>query len=349
MTMSAGTREIIDMAGRRVVIPDPIETIYAPSPYGFTLLCSIVPEKLPGVLQPMQSEEMRFLPPCLHHLPVIGMLPNIDLIAAARPDLMVIWADKKKPFHKKSEDACNSLGIPFVYVIMEDLVDLRDYPEAYAFLGRILGCEALTAPKAEYCRQTLRDVEATLQQIPPERRPRVYYAEGRDGLATEFDDSLHAHLLKVAGDVNVHRGQIQTHAGMEKVTIDEVAAADPDVIIAMDKVFFADVFQNPAWNKVKAVRDRRVHLIPSLPFNWFDRPPSFMRFPGLKWLMKLIYPDYFNVDMIEETRHFFSLFLNVSISSVDAAELLGQPTRHHITGLKSHRYSGSLKPAGRQS
>jgi len=337
-------REIVDMAGRHVMIPDTIKTVYAPSPYGFTMLCTVAPDMLPGLLQPLQHKELRFLPTCLHKLPVIGMLPEVAPLAEARPDLVIVWAEKSKPYHKKSEDALNSIGIPFVYVTMGDLVDLRDYPAAYEFIGQVLGRPDRAAELSAFCRQTILETEAVLQKIPLEKRPRVYYAEGRDGLATEFDDSLHAHLLKLAGDVNLHRGKIQTHAGMEKVTIGQVAAAGPDVILAFDQAFFADVFTDPVWKAVKAVQNGRVHLIPSLPFNWFDRPPSFMRFIGLKWLMNLLYPEIYQIDMIEETRHFFNLFMGISITADDAALLINQAGRHRTTGLAPHRYPDSLKP-----
>lgn len=41
-------REITDMAGRKVILPDVIKTAYAPSPYGFAILYSVAPETLPG-------------------------------------------------------------------------------------------------------------------------------------------------------------------------------------------------------------------------------------------------------------------------------------------------------------
>ena len=341
---SSAGREIVDMAGRQLTIPATVRSIYAPSPYGFTMLCTIAPDLLPGLLQPLQHKELRFLPACLHQLPIIGMLPEVGPLSKARPDLVIVWAEKSKPFHKKSEDALNSIGLPFVYVTMGDLVDLHDYPAAYEFIGRLLNREDRAAELSSYCRQTLHETATALSKIPLKMRPRVYYAEGKDGLATEFDDSLHAHLLKLAGDVNLHRGKIQTHAGMEKVTIGQVADSGPDVILAFDQAFFADVFTDPNWKAVKAVQNGRVHLIPSLPFNWFDRPPSFMRFIGLKWLMNLLYPEICQIDMIEETRHFFNLFMGVSISADDAALLINQAGRHQTTGLAPHRYPNSLKP-----
>ncbi|MDD3146823.1 MAG: ABC transporter substrate-binding protein, partial [Candidatus Riflebacteria bacterium] len=276
-------REIIDMAGRQTTIPAKIKTIYSASYYGFTALCSIAPEMLPGLLQPLSDMSLKFLPSCLAGLPVIGMLPDTAGLERARPDLVVVWAETAKPFHKKSEDALNALNIPFVYVTMGDLANLPDYPDAYDFLGRLLNMSERTDTLASYCRQTLSEVETLVSMVPVKDRPRVYYAEGPEGLATEYDDSLHAHLLKLAGDVNVFRGKTTTHAGMEKVTIEQVAAADPDVIIALDRAFVANVGKDPAWKKVRAVREQRVLVIPSLPCNWFDRPPCFMRFIGLKW------------------------------------------------------------------
>jgi iron complex transport system substrate-binding protein len=62
------------------------------------------------------------------------------------------------------------------------------------------------------------------------------------------------------------------------------------------------------------VKNKRVHLIPDEPINWFDRPPSFMRFIGLKWVMNLLYPNEYRIDMVKEARDFYRLFLGVDLS-----------------------------------
>jgi iron complex transport system substrate-binding protein len=80
--------------------------------------------------------------------------------------------------------------------------------------------------------------------------------------------------------------------------------------------------KDPAWSGIRAVRDGRVHLIPRTPFNWFDRPPSFMRILGLKWLMSILYPREYTVDLIQETREFYSLFLSVPLSAEDAKRII---------------------------
>jgi iron complex transport system substrate-binding protein len=322
VTGEAQARQIVDMAGRRVTVPDVIKTAYAPSPYGYTMLYSVAPEKLAGLMYPVKEEDKKYLHPAIHGKPVIGRLKNVEALVKARPDVIIVWGDKKNPIHKPSEEALAHLGIPYVYVTVGDLADLPDYPAAYAFLGRLLGKEERTARESAYCRHALAEVEAVVGKIPKERRPRVYLAEGKDGLRSECDDSLHVHLLKLAGDLDVHRCHTSCHKGYEPVTLEQVAAYNPDVILAQDKGFFETVRTDPAWSEIKAVRDGRVYLIPKQPFNWFDRPPSFMRILGLKWLMTRLYPQDYRIDLTAETVAFFKLFLSVDITPEDAEKLI---------------------------
>ena len=321
---SALGREITDMAGRKVIVPDIIKKAYAPSPYGFAILYSVAPETLAGVMFPIRDADKPYLLPHVHDLPVIGKLSNTDALVETNPDVLIIWGDKHAPIHKRSEERLSKLNIPYVYVTVGDLADLADYPEAYAFLGRLFGKEEKTAKLAAWCRQALDETAATVNVIPQVQRPKVYYAEGKDGLSTECDDSLHVHLLRLAGDVNVHRGHTSCHMGLEPVTIDQVNAYDPDVIIAQDKDFVTAVQNDPKWKNIKAVRDKRVHLIPRVPFNWFDRPPSFMRILGLKWLMHRLYPKTYKVDLVKEAQDFYGLFLGVSLSVEEARQIIGR-------------------------
>ena len=137
----------------------------------------------------------------------------------------------------------------------------------------------------------------------------MYLAEGKDGLRTECDDSLHVHLLKLAGDLNVHRCHTSCHKGYEPVTLEQVTAYNPDVIIAQDRDFFEKVQSDAAWSKIKAVREGRVYMVPKQPFNWFDRPPSFMRILGLKWLMTRLYPNDYRIDLTARQSLFSTFFL----------------------------------------
>jgi iron complex transport system substrate-binding protein len=97
---------------------------------------------------------------------------------------------------------------------------------------------------------------------------------------------------------------------------------DPEVIIVQEKIFYDEIYNKPLWANINAVKNKRVHMIPRSPFNWFDRPPSFMRILGLQWTMSHIYPDTFNIDIKQETKKFYKLFLGVDITDEQVNSIL---------------------------
>jgi iron complex transport system substrate-binding protein len=321
----AVAREITDMAGHMVTLPDSIRKVYAPSPYGSYIMYSVDPSMLSGLNLPIKDEDRKYFPKEVQGLPLIGslggqgMAANIEVLLKAKPDLLIMWSAKRSAINAKTEETLKKLNVPFVYAVAENLYD---YPAVYRFLGKILGREEKTERLASYCQKTLADAKATVDRIPVAKRPTVYYAEGVDGLSTECDDSIHVELLRMAGDTNVHRCHTSSHMGMEKVSLEQVMLYNPDVIVAQEKTFFDKVPGDPRWQAIKAVKEGRVYLIPRAPFNWFDRPPSFMRILGLKWLVGCLYPAEQKGDMVKEAKEFYKLFLGVDLSNTEIENIM---------------------------
>jgi iron complex transport system substrate-binding protein len=74
---------------------------------------------------------------------------------------------------------------------------------------------------------------------------------------------------------------------------------------------------------VRAVKDGKIHLAPSLPWGWIDAPPSLNRLIGLKWLLRAFYPDQAKSDLRGDMRAFYSLFYAVTLSEAQLDRLLG--------------------------
>ena len=227
---SARAREITDMAGRKVSIPDTIRKVYAPSPYGSYALYSIDPSLVSGLIFPIKEEDKKYVGRSLRDLPVIGSLfgqgqtANIEVLLKARPDLIVMWSAQKSAINEKTEETLKKLNVPYVYAVTESLYE---YPAVYRFLGKVLGREERTEKLASYCQKTLAEAKAAVGRVPVEARPAVYYAEGVDGLSTECNDSIHVELLRIAGDRDVHRCHTSSHMGMEKVSLEQVMHIQP--------------------------------------------------------------------------------------------------------------------------
>ena len=64
-------------------------------------------------------------------------------------------------------------------------------------------------------------------------------------------------------------------------------AWNPDVVVTIDRTFYANVRRDPLWRGLEAVRAGRVYLSPNVPFGWIDFPPSINRLIGLRWLGRM--------------------------------------------------------------
>ncbi|OPY68494.1 MAG: High-affinity heme uptake system protein IsdE precursor [Syntrophorhabdaceae bacterium PtaU1.Bin034] len=315
LALNVWPREITDMAGRRVIVPDIIRRAYSSSPPVTYLITAIDPTLLVGLNFPIAEGGKEYLPKCMHSLPVLGgffgkgRTANIEMIMKAKPDVIVMGGPKTSSMTEKYESTLKNLGIPFVYVYFDTVAD---YTEAFRFLGQLFNKEERTARLGKYGKDVLAEIGQTVEAIPADRRPRVYYAEDKDGLATDCDRSYHAELINLVGARNVHRCTPKDTMGMERISFEQVVLYNPEVILVKEEEFFRKIFRDPGWRRIKAVREKRVYLIPGIPFNWFDRPPSFMRFLGVQWLMNCLYPQHYGKDMIKETGAFYRLFLGVA-------------------------------------
>jgi iron complex transport system substrate-binding protein len=282
--------EIQDMRGRKVTLPERIEKVFATSPPGTYLVYAIDPQLLVGLNFPLWDNEKKYTVPRLQTLPVIGgtvgmgRTINQEVLLKAKPDVIVVWDWNDTGINAEYETIFRRMRIPWVYVKANSVAD---WPEALAFMGKLLGREARGRELQAMATQMLGAVKAAVEALPKKAGPTIYYAEGADGLSTEGRGSFHTELIEVVGARNVHQGKILQGYGMEHVSLEQVMNDDPDVILIKEKAFYDAIFKEPRWKSLRAVREHRAFLIPHQPFNWFDRPPSFMRLLGAEWLFSV--------------------------------------------------------------
>ena len=171
---------------------------------------------------------------------------------------------------------------------------------------------------ARYADDTLKTINGRTAAIAPSNRPRVYYARGPRGLITGLGGSINVETIELLAQ-NVAGGN---NGGLANVSIEQVLLWNPDVIITIDQDFAANVYNDPSWASMNAVRNRRVHLSPKIPFGWVDFPPSVNRLIGLWWLAKILYPDRFQEDMRALTRDFYTMFYHRTPSEAQIDHVL---------------------------
>jgi len=321
--------EIEDMAGRTVSISAKVEKAFSTSPTGTILLYSLNPEKVLGWNYVLREGEKRFIDEKYHSLPNLGGAGkeaiNVEEILKMDPDLLIIMEELDEGSISKAEEMEEQMGKP---VLLLD-TDLNRLDEAYNILGKASGEEKRGEELTKYCKETMEDVEKKASLI--EEKVSVYYAEGPKGLETEPSGSWHAELIDIVGGVNVAEVAIKGDKGKSEVSIEQLLKWNPDIIISWDDErggYYSEIFKDPTWKDIKAVKNKEVYEIPNRPFNWFDRPPSVNRILGVKWIGNLLYPQVFDYNMEDEVKEFYQKFYHYQLSEEEIEGLLENSTRH---------------------
>ena len=270
VAMPGLARTVTDMLGRTVTVPDRIERVFGSAPPLNVLLHAVAPEAMVGVSFPIPEPAGRYFPPSVRKLPVVGGIfgmgqqMNAETVLALRPDVALAW---QSPFidRERIESAFAKMGVPVVFIRLDDL---DDWPAALRFAGRLLGREAAAENKAADIEQVLQRLRAAVAAVPSEGRPRVYYAEGADGLATDCHRSFHTEAIELAGGYNVYRCTPKDHMGMERISLEQVLAFNPEVILVQEPAAMAAIGADPRWAAISAVQSGRIPFVPRWPHNW---------------------------------------------------------------------------------
>lgn len=314
---TADSREITDMAGRKVTVPAEIDSVFSANPVSAIYLYTLVPDKLLGWNYELNDIEKSIILEQYHDLPNFGMGDeiNYEAVIAANPTIAVSVGTINDAMISDCDALSESLGIPVIAVDG----DLTAAPEAYRFMGNLFGMEEQAEELAAYAEKTFDDIAN--MDIPEEEKVRIYYGNGEDSLETAPAGSSHAQIIDMVNAVNVADLELGDGSRVQ-ISAEQLLAWDPDVIIVngepksnLSGGSAAEALLNdPTFASLKAVQEQKVYGTPNAPFSWVDRPPGPNRIVGIRWLSGLIYPDYLNFDVDEEVREFFSLFYHVDLT-----------------------------------
>lgn len=325
---TAETREITDMAGRKVTVPaaENIESVFSAGPVAAIFLYMVAPDKLLGWNYELNDVEKSIILDKYQDLPNFGMgdAVNYEAVIAANPTIAINSGKINDAMVSDCDALSESLGIPVVAVDNE----LNNSAEAFRFMGELLGVEDHAEELAQYAEQVFTDINV-LSDIPEEKKVSVYFGNGEDSLETAPRGSQHAQILDAINAVNVADLELGDGSRVQ-ISAEQLLAWDPDVIVVngepkADKSGSSaaeDILSNPDYASLKAVQDQKVYGTPNAPFSWVDRPAGPNRLIGMRWFSALIYPEYIKCDINEEIHKFFDLFYHVDLSDEQLENVL---------------------------
>jgi iron complex transport system substrate-binding protein len=201
---------------------------------------------------------------------------NTEEILATHPDLVIASV----PYRMESLAAILKSGLPVLTLAPHSLADV--YKDI-----RLIAAVVEAQPEAEsliaHMQSTL---EATRQRNAPRTSTPIVYCE-EWGKPLIHSQSWVAELVEAAG--GRYLGTPGSHT-----TPEEIAAADPDVLLfawcgAGDRVPLDRVIDQRNWQRLKAVRERRVFCVP----DQFLNTPAHTLLQGLACIAATTHPDLY--------------------------------------------------------
>ena len=203
-----------------------------------------------------------------------------DQIMAARPDLVIASV----PYRLESVAEILKSGVPFLGLAPKTLDDIY---KDIMMIARVMGLEAGGESQrgTAVVARMKEEVHAMAQKTSELCRPLVYCEEW--GKPLILSQTWVAELVEAAG------GRFMGSPG-KQMTEEEVAVADPDVIVAAwcgagDRVPLEKIIPKRGWEQTKAAKNGRVYCIN----DEFLNTPASTLVQGLHALAAAIHPEMF--------------------------------------------------------
>jgi iron complex transport system substrate-binding protein len=315
-----GKREVTDMAGRTMLVPDSIHRVYV-NKHGSLLLYAIDPKLMVCRTLSLTGNSKPFLDSLYLKLPYTE--GSVEEMIKSRPDIVVICNNINETSIKEANRLVEKTGLP----VFQVEIDMTAYPKTFDMLGKLLHREAQTSRMDAFVRTYLDTIAARGNRIAPEKKVKVYYAEGDCGLQTDPSGSMHSQVIDFVGATNAAQVDVLPEKGMSTISMEQILLWNPDVILcwtgwAKSLTTYQCVTTDKVWASCNAVKNGKVYQIPFIPFGWFDRPPGTNRIIGTIWTAHLLYPEVFPYNMRQVTKEYMEIFYHHTPTETELYHIL---------------------------
>lgn len=211
-----------------------------------------------------------------------GFSPNIEALLSLEPDLVFQWGHQGESIVAPLRD----LDIPLVLLKYGTEEDTRAWLQ---LMGQLTGNEERAQRLISWRESVLTEVSTVTANVAPEDRPRVlYFLRYNSELRVAGSNTYNDFYIDLAGGIN----PAAESSGWLTVDPEQVLVWNPEVILLNgfeDDLSPADVYNNPLYADLPAVKNRRVYQLPLGGYRW--DPPNQESPLTWKWLAMNLHPD----------------------------------------------------------
>ena len=319
------TRVIKDMLGRKIVVPEPLTRVaLLGGPTGQIAYVLGARSQLCAVTKSLTSSELvKLMDPTVQNLvaprSTSGQV-NVEELIVADPQLVIAGDLDGSLVEKKTR-------IPVAYFRSDMNQSYEMVKEEIRFYGSVFGKQARAEKYIDYLQKTIELVRSRTKDIPKNKRKAIFNGYSSNHLVTLGGDTFIQQRLELAGCRNAADSLRTTglkeglHTGLAEVSMEKVLGWNPDILV-IDFGTAQDVYSDPKWKSVAAVKNKMVFRQPIGVFIW-DRPTAESAVLHPLWLAKIAYPDRFaDMDMVREIKRFYSEIMSFNLTDEQAKSVL---------------------------
>ena len=285
------TMTVIDQAGREVTVVRNPESIALCYRVVIRFLINLgVGDRITGIgkSEPFLEEVQPSLKDCTD----VGKgVADIEALAELKPDLFI---------HKASDtetlEAVQKIGIPAVGISVETPDEMVT---ALDLLGKVCGAEEKAQKLIDLYKSSIERSRKLSDSISDEDRKTAIVMGSSIGKVAD-ESMLQGKMLETAGAVNcasdLKATELWPTAGTE-----QIFRWDPDFIFITGSeasVYSAkDIYSDPAWSELKAVKNGHVVMIPAKNDSW--EFPGVISALGIDYMMSVMYPELMSEGELE--------------------------------------------------
>jgi iron complex transport system substrate-binding protein len=319
------TRWITDMTGKKIQVADPLTRVALfGGPTGQIAYILGARDQLCAVTNTLKGSELVLaFDPSIKDLPgprsTSGHI-NIEELLLSNPQLVIAGNLDGSIVQKKTR-------IPVAFTESSMNHDTRLLKDEIRFYAAVFQQEARGEKYLAYLDKTLALVKSRTETIPAEKRKKVFNGYGPKHLVTLGGDTFMHERIITAGcrdataSISTAGAKEGLHSGLSEMSMEKVLGWNPDVLV-IDFGTPEEVYNDPRWKNVTAIRNRQVYKQPVGVFIW-DRPTAEAAVLYPLWLAKTAYPELFrDIDLVAEVKKFYGEIMSFHLSDAQAHALL---------------------------
>lgn len=246
-----------------------------------------------------------------------GWLPNVEAIAALKPDLVIQWGRRGDDIVAPLRNA----GLPVALMVGGGSGGTEALArENMRMVAEITGQVPKLAQLLDWRDRVMAEIGETLAKAGRVQKPRILHLRAASARLTATGRKSYQHtFIELVGAENV-----AAELGVESsVTSEQILAWKPDIILlssADPEALPQRVYDDPLLSRLPAAQQQRIYKTPQGGYIWDSASPE-NPFTWM-WLANLAHPELFAFDLRQELRQGFRLLYDFELSDADIDRIL---------------------------